>query len=1079
MRRDCVRVWWRSAGTVPGVAAAALLVVLACSRCGSGTEPLDRVVEEAAAGRIPPGRTVRIAGTLTGTEPSLGLTYISDGSRGLALERAPGLAVGSRIVVDATPRPIEGGVRFAVVHVVSTAPGPELPAVPVSPRDLTSGRAVGQRVELTSWVQTVEAHGAMPLMHLSLQGLHVEAAIAHGDATSLRRHLGNLVRIRGVVNEPRRVSSLESKGRITILTESDITPIGRESSPPVARRHVSSIGAIRAMAPADAAAGHDVDVVATATFVHAGWNSLFVQDATAGIFVFSTEATDAPPAMHPGDLLEITGHTAPGDFAPMLAATRIRVKQAGSLPPAERAGLERIASGDLDCQLVELRGVVRALRRQEDIVRLEVALPRDRYVMLMEGAGSLPAGLGVGAQVRVAAVVAAQFNTRRQMTGNFFLIPTPAQVEVERAAAPDPFELPLEAARDVLSFEARRRPGLMTRVHGVVLASQGRWLYLRDDTGAVQVYGPKAGLAHASDIVDIVGFPRADGFTPMLEDAQVRRLGTQPLPQPMDVVDGSTIQSDRDGELVRVHGRIVRSYATPSDSVLVVEAGAETFPAHLDASTVPTFVPPPPGSVVELTGVVAMAMADRVSGTQARFRVILGGPESIRVVKSPPWLTSERAIWALGGVGAATTLSLLWTVTLRRRVREQTGELRVAKDAAEAASRAKSEFVANMSHEIRTPMNGVLGVTELLLEMPQEGEQKRYLTMVKSSADALLHVIDDILDFSKIEAGRLDLEPRPFSVCDFVADAAHLFDLPARQKGLTLTAVVEGGGPDVVVADSERLRQVLVNLVGNALKFTHAGSVAVTARVSPATDGGHIVRFTVADTGIGVPDERRASIFDAFTQADGSVTRRYGGTGLGLAIASRLVGMMGGAMTLESAPGRGSTFAFTIRAAKAVIEAAAVEAGGAPVVEATRGVDDAPAVRIAPVAAAVPLNVLVAEDNPVNQRVATAMLRRRGHTVTIAANGADAVRLVTEQHFDLIFMDVQMPELDGLEATQAIRRAEAGTARHLPIIAMTAHAMNGDRERCLAAGMDDYLTKPVSIAGIDRVLAALIASRAA
>ena len=355
---------------------------------------------------------------------------------------------------------------------------------------------------------------------------------------------------------------------------------------------MTSLAQIRAMAPADAAAGHDVEIVATATFVHAGWNSLFVQDATAGAFVFSTEATDVPKAaMHPGDLLEITGQTAPGDFAPMLAATRIRVKRAGKLPPPEWASLDRIASGDLDCELVEVRGVVRSVQRDEDIVRLEVAMPRDRYVVLMEGSGALPAGLGVNAQVHLTAVVGSKFNTRRQMTGIYFLIPTPAQVEVERAAPNDPFALPLEAARDVLSFEGRRRVGLMTRLHGMVLASQGPWLYLRDDTGAVQVYGSKAGLARAGDVVDVVGFPRADGFTPMLEDAQVRRVGTKHLPQPMDIVDASTVQSDRDGELVRVHGRVVRSYATPNDSVLVVEAGAETFTAHLDSSVVTVIRP--------------------------------------------------------------------------------------------------------------------------------------------------------------------------------------------------------------------------------------------------------------------------------------------------------------------------------------------------------------------------------------------------------------------------------------------------------------------------------------------------------
>ncbi len=380
-------------------------------------------------------------------------------------------------------------------------------------------------------------------------------------------------------------------------------------------------------------------------------------------------------------------------------------------------------------------------------------------------------------------------------------------------------------------------------------------------------------------------------------------------------------------------------------------------------------------------------------------------------------------------------------------------------------------------------MNGVLGVTELLLEMPQDDEQRRYLTMVKSSADSLLHVIDDVLDFSRMETGPIELEPRPFSVRDFVADAAHLFDLPARQKGLTLTASVEGSGPDVVVADAERLRQVLVNLVGNASKFTHTGSVDVSASVSAAVadPDALVVRFAVRDTGIGVPHERQASIFDAFTQVDGSVTRKYGGTGLGLSIASKLVRMMGGAMTLASEPGRGSAFSFTIRATRApadVGEDAAVDAGPGTVAVAVAGqaalagtvvgsgeASEAAGRPSTPAPAAGPaLNALVAEDNPVNQRVATAMLKRRGHQVTIVGNGAEAVGLVAAQAFDAVFMEVQMPELDGLEATQAIRRARVG---HRPAPADHRHdrARDERRPRALLGGGHGRLPDQ---AGVDR-----------
>ena len=358
--------------------------------------------------------------------------------------------------------------------------------------------------------------------------------------------------------------------------------------------------------------------------------------------------------------------------------------------------------------------------------------------------------------------------------------------------------------------------------------------------------------------------------------------------------------------------------------------------------------------------------------------------------------------------------------------------------------------------------------------------------MVKSSADALLHVIDDILDFSKIEAGAARPRAgRPFSVRDFVADAAHLFELPARQKGLTLIAAVDGACPTSSSPTPSACARCSSTWSATRSSSRARGSVAVTGRVAPVDRraGPRSSASPSATPASASPRERQASIFDAFTQADGSITRKYGGTGLGLAIASRLVGMMGGAMTLESEPGRGSTFTFTIRAATvgggrrggeaAVAQDAVAEAA---VADSTR---PRPHRRWRPGGA-----------GPIAPRTGGGLAERagrRGQPGQPARRDRDAQAPRTPRHdrrqrrrsrrgwsptraFDAVFMDVQMPEMDGLEATQAIRRAEAGTGRHLPIIAMTAHAMNGDRERCLAAGMDDYLTKPVSIAGIDRVL---------
>jgi signal transduction histidine kinase/CheY-like chemotaxis protein len=435
----------------------------------------------------------------------------------------------------------------------------------------------------------------------------------------------------------------------------------------------------------------------------------------------------------------------------------------------------------------------------------------------------------------------------------------------------------------------------------------------------------------------------------------------------------------------------------------------------------------------------------------------LGGKQGYTVA------LSTFALFAFLLVQGRSLYSNYWQQLLDRSLeRARTRELQVAKAAAEAANLSKSQFLANMSHEIRTPMHGVLGMAQLALVSSTLRESNDHVQTLCGTAEGLLHVINDILDFSKVEAGKLTLERTPFSLRLVLDEARNLIAPLAGAKGLAFDIHASNDIPEVLMGDPARLRQVLINLLGNAIKFTESGSVGLEVTRTESEQAGHRanLHFRVRDTGIGIPEDQQEAVFEAFGQADSSVTRRFGGTGLGLTICSQLVQLMGGRIWVESAIGTGSTFQFT----------------------STFDVGDRGSLAEAKVDAVeemAHLRVLLAEDNPVNQKVALAMLGKYGHTVTVVSTGLEALKAWETAEYDVILTDNQMPVMGGMEAVRSIRGREAATGRsRTPVVAVSASAMIGDRERFLAAGIDAYLAKPFRAPELYAVLRQVAVQRA-
>ena|GEM_PF-1597929 len=840
--------------------------------------------------------------------------------------------------------------------------------------------------------------------------------------------------------------------------------------PPV----LTSIQQVRRLTPEEARRSYSVHLKAVVTYFDPADPELFLQDATGGIWVGWTP--DMPKAV-PGQLIELWGSSQQMDFAPDIGKARWQVIGQAPMPAAKRVTFEEMASTGVDARWVEVEGIVRSAELPTNDSRLQavVEVPGGRVIVHILGVEGIPPGL-VDSRVRIHGACGAIFNQKNQIIGIAIYVPSTREVQTIEAGPTDPFAI---AGRSVASLQTFTVTGLPThrvKVAGVVTAQfHGSHLYVSDPTGSLYIESSQTSRFAPGDRVEVVGFAGFVDYRPILKDAICRRIAAGPPPAPVALNADSVIDEDKhDSALVALEAQLTAISVLPKEEVLILKQGKATFTAFGRERPVDMADDLPEGSRLLITGICLIERD--VMGKAQSFKIRLRSAADVVAIKKPSWWTRDRALSVLGLAALLSLVTLAWVFVLRRRVRSQTAELRktneelaLALSAATESTKLKSEFLANMSHEIRTPMNAILGLTAFALESTSREEQQEYLRDVLNSAESLLSLLNDILDLSKIEAGRMELAPVDMSMAQLIQEITHFMKTAANQKGLELAWNIAPDVPEHLSADPLRTRQVLLNLIGNAIKFTEKGSIRVEAQIEAQDDKTVTLRFAVCDTGPGIPADKHELIFKSFCQADGTTTRRHGGTGLGLTISAHLVEMMGGKIWVESEVGSGSTFYFTARFGK--VDSVAFQLPPArPVTMSPSGLEVDAKNHLGS------LKILIAEDNFSSLKLLTRLMERWGQQVTLAVNGREALNLFEKDTFDLVLLDIQMPEMDGFEVTAAVRELEAKSGRHTPIIALTAHALAGQREQCLTRGMDGFVTKPIEPR---KLLEALIAQSAA